>query len=305
MLVKRTSMSKKTVILLVVFGVIVIVGGYFVYTNFIGSSSSSESIPSAAPLAESREVIPKFDDGLFRDSQYLSFQRDKFSGFTNQPSGMALDSDVPLPPISTVVVNPATGKRLVVTWELPKEHNFATSKLYRSQLLGEIGDVIATLNITADQTMATYEDTNLSNDQRYFYLVRTVNESGQESQNSAQEVGVPTDTTPPDPPSQVAVAQKDGTQLEVSWTNPTDVDFQSIRIYRSIRKGQVGEVISENSTGTATPGNENRRFYLDTTVDPNVPYYYTVTSVDGNGNESTKDILAAPVNYNPFEPIQL
>ena len=38
----------------------------------------------------------------------------------------------------------------------------------------------------------------------------------------------------------------------------------------------------------------------------NIVYYYTVTSVDASGNESTTDVLAAPYKsyfYNPFQPL--
>jgi len=111
------------------------------------------------------------------------------------------------------------------------------------------------------------------------------------------------DLVAPLPPTNVTVVDPGtGNKLDLNWTNPTDLDFNHIHVYRSTVQGSLGDLIFENVSGTTL---------TDYTVQNGQTYYYTVRSVDNNGNESTNSeqysgtSLGAPVINNAlsFDPI--
>ncbi len=83
------------------------------------------------------------------------------------------------------------------------------------------------------------------------------------------------DILPPSPPSGLAVVPRDG-GLEVVWSPSADAGLASYRIYRSAG-GEEPEQVGEAPAGTAT--------WLDPSGEGGILYRYTVTSVDGAGNE--------------------
>ena len=157
------------------------------------------------------------------------------------------------------------------------------------------------LEVSAGSKM-TYQDTNLVDGTRYYYLVRTVYVEGDnewESNNTIPVVAAPTDEIAPDPPLTVTIDSSSGKGILISWTPPIDSDFAFVRIYRSTVQGTVGELIYPKGLKDL----EGDPLSYSDLVALNIPYYYTVTSVDLSGNESSQDILAIPVRQNPFEPL--
>lgn len=94
------------------------------------------------------------------------------------------------------------------------------------------------------------------------------------------------DTTPPYAPTSIT-ATAGASKVSLSWVNPTDADFASIKIYRSTTSGTLGDSVKSGVTGTSAE---------DTGLTDGTTYYYTVKSVDKSGNESTN---TAQVNATP------
>jgi hypothetical protein len=89
------------------------------------------------------------------------------------------------------------------------------------------------------------------------------------------------DTTPPAAPSDLAVQTSGAGALRLTWTANTESDLAGYRVYRSPTAGGPYSLISGTSlvsTGT----------YLDQNLEGGKTYYYTVTAVDGSGNESPR-----------------
>ncbi|MFA5052318.1 MAG: hypothetical protein WC544_04665 [Patescibacteria group bacterium] len=299
MLVQKTGLNKRTKILLIIFAGLLLPAGYFVYSTYLAKPADTTPI---ADLSNNSYVQPvvvtPLDNRLLDDAQVRSFTGIDVPGFVEQQAGIYLDDQTPLPPSNISVTNPATGGRLVVSWELPAARNFDSVKLYRSDVPGVKGESIYTVAVDGTVSVMNFEDTGLVNQHTYFYLAVTVNAEGRESQNVQQFAGTPVDTFPPSAPSAVTVNNMENDRVEISWLVPPDPDFSTVRIYRSNQQGTLGSVIPL----TVTDGDGNQQSAIDT-VTPNVAYYYTVTSVDTSGNESSTDILAAPYRANPFQPV--
>ncbi len=85
------------------------------------------------------------------------------------------------------------------------------------------------------------------------------------------------DCTPPSAPANPVVANSGVGSVSIGWTNPADIDFSHIRIYRSVVPGELGVLLADNVTGQST---------VDAPVAQGETYYYTVRAVDTSGNES-------------------
>ncbi|MBI2263281.1 carboxypeptidase regulatory-like domain-containing protein [Candidatus Berkelbacteria bacterium] len=87
------------------------------------------------------------------------------------------------------------------------------------------------------------------------------------------------DTTAPSAPTDIKATAGDA-KVTLSWTNPTNSDFDHINIYRSTTSGTLGSKIKSTSGKTITS-------HEDTGLTNGTTYYYTVKAVDTSSNEST------------------
>ncbi|MFH1838075.1 MAG: hypothetical protein ABH808_01080 [Candidatus Kuenenbacteria bacterium] len=122
-----------------------------------------------------------------------------------------------------------------------------------------------------------------------------------------QYKGIPRHPKSPPPPTDINVTNPNiGTILNISWINPKEVIFKNIRIYRSIEKDKIGELITTLDGRTT--------FFQDKNVERNKNYYYTVRSVipyvdTKNSNEKDQESdnfdqkLGRPIDkVPPFPP---
>lgn len=96
------------------------------------------------------------------------------------------DLTAPAPPSAVDVADTAEGGTLNVSWMNPSDADFHHVHVYRSDATGTLGPLVF------DDVQATSaKDTGLLDGKRYFYTVRAVDLSGNESANRDQHVGVP------------------------------------------------------------------------------------------------------------------
>ncbi|MFH1784761.1 MAG: hypothetical protein ABH868_07750 [bacterium] len=223
------------------------------------------------------------DTGLANGTQYyytihsVDFSQNESTN-TDQHSGIPTGGDTtpPAPPTNVNVSNPGTGGTLNLSWTNPGDADFNHIHIYRSTSSGILGSLVND-NITG----TNLSDTGLTNGQAYYYTLRSVDDTGNESTNTDQHSGIPTfqDSIPPGPPTGVYVVDAQiGNQLNIYWTNPSDGDFSHIRVYRSTASGVLGSMVYDNIQGVNL---------ADTGLTNGTSYYYTLHSVDGVGNEST------------------
>ena len=133
---------------------------------------------------------------------------------------------------------------------------------------------------------------------------------------SAVDSGYSVDNLAPAVPAQL-MAVKMGNGLSLSWSAAVDEDFNNFRVYRS-------ELPGSDMTGTQPLAEMVAPEYADTTLTMGVTYYYRVSAMDANGNEShlsdelssstlslpgaeaIPTVFALHQNYpNPFNPATL
>jgi DNA-binding beta-propeller fold protein YncE len=102
--------------------------------------------------------------------------------------------------------------------------------------------------------------------------------------------------TPPKPSD--FKARSEMHEVELSWTPPSESFVTGYRIYRSERgPGKGFELLKEISRGT-------HRSYTDTDVEPGTRYFYRMSAVAGEGNESVMSSVeqGVPDKYRTMPP---
>jgi hypothetical protein len=121
-------------------------------------------------------------------------------------------------------------------------------------------------------------DSSATAGQEWCYVVRAVVSAEPliESASSNEACLTARDIAPPTVPSGLTLLAAQGA-LELRWSSSPEADLALYRVYRAGPNG-AAEKIAEVPAGTAV--------FLDTTAARGTAYRYTITAVDGAGNES-------------------
>ncbi|MHC4413016.1 MAG: CBM96 family carbohydrate-binding protein, partial [Planctomycetota bacterium] len=149
--------------------------------------------------------------------------------------------------------------------------------------------------IASGVTVSNYTDTGVSNATTYYYVVTAVGIFDNESADSNEVSATPLSTIPPAAPTGLAATAGD-TQVELDWDDNTEVSLASYSVYRDTTSGGPYTKIA---SGIPTSD------YNDTGLTNGTTYYYVVTAVDINDNESGNsiEVSATPQVYQYARPI--
>jgi fibronectin type 3 domain-containing protein/predicted SAM-dependent methyltransferase/subtilisin-like proprotein convertase family protein len=127
---------------------------------------------------------------------------------------------------------------------------------------------------------ASYHDTGLTNDQDYYYVIKAVDDAGNESSPSIEVSATPnvTDLAPAPPTGVILIGKPD--ELKINWNPNKESDLEGYNIYRATTSG--GYSIPLNTS--LIP--KTKTSYTDATAVPKTNYYYVVRAVDKAGQES-------------------
>jgi hypothetical protein len=150
----------------------------------------------------------------------------------------------------------------------------------------------APLTLIGHSDTTQFSDPNFEFGKTYLYTVRTVTlADGKpiESSDSVPAIITPQNVYPPNPPQGVIAAVIAGNatsppEVDLSWSISPETNLAGYHVYRSEQQGTRGELV--------TPDLLLSPAYRDTSVRAGHRYWYTVTAVDRDGNESAP---SAPV----------
>ena len=148
-----------------------------------------------------------------------------------------------------------------------------------SAIGGEVTyDVFRDAGLVATTSDTTFDDTGLTPDTPYEYVVEATDLLGYSAASTAVSEVTPPDTTPPTAPADLTGSPLGISEIEVSWTaSVDDVGPVTYQVYRSA-------ALIETTVETT---------FNDTGLDPGTSYDYTVEAIDGAGNISE---LVGPVS---------
>ena len=179
----------------------------------------------------------------------------------------------------------ATGGDSVVwlDWDNNNEADLAGYNVYRSTTSGS-GYVKLNSSLVTD---SNYSDNTVNNGLVYYYVVTAVDTNNNESRYSLEASASPSNTTPPAAPSGLWATSGSNT-VWLDWNDNNEADLAGYNIYRS--------TTSESNYVKLNTSLLTYSDYTDSNAANGTTYYYVVTAVDVNANESadSNEVSALP-----------
>ncbi|MGI0088651.1 MAG: fibronectin type III domain-containing protein, partial [Nitrosotalea sp.] len=194
---------------------------------------------------------------------------------SNEASVMPSGSSITAPSSPTGLAATAGNTQVSLSWTAPANNGGSAItgyNVYRGTTSGGESSTPVATGITS----TTYTDTGLTNGQAYYYTVSAANSVGTSSPSNEASATPVAPATAPGAPTGLAATAASSSQINLSWTAPSNNGGSAITNYKIYRSTSSG-----TETLLATTGNVNS--YTDTGLTNGVTYYYKVTAVNSVG----------------------
>jgi hypothetical protein len=221
---------------------------------------------------------------------HMRFPRFHFGAAIAMGLSMLCMSTVPVfadgvsaPTVSAVV----DGNTIMLSWTIPPGAVSFVIRRSTSGFPASTSDGV--LVATPDGAVSSYNDTALL-DGTYYYSVFAFNGASYSVGGHPSVMTV--DTVAPSSPEDFAV-DISGSDIHLSWVNPTDEDFESVYIF-----GSTSAYIETTDIGGAVvTGLAYTSWDVDNLADS--VYYYTIFAKDTHGNYSSPTYLTFTIDTTP------
>lgn len=246
------------------------------------------TIVTTLPLESSTQYYVEMDAGTFIDQS-----SNAFAGISGNVTWVFTTFDTVAPVISSVSSS-ATYNNATITFSTSESAlstlSWGTTTAYAMGTASEVGYSLPhSIGIAG-----------LSTSTVYYFSISAVDPS---SNVSTLYTGTFTTQTPPPPPDTTAPANPSGlsatpsfTTIALSWTNPTDVDFQAVRVMR-LTTGYPA-----NSSDGILVYDGALQAFTDTGLSEGTTYYYTAFARDTSANYSSGAITTATTQVTIVPP---
>ncbi|MFC1934359.1 fibronectin type III domain-containing protein [Chloroflexota bacterium] len=199
------------------------------------------------------------------------------------PEASALANDITPQPPQNLSANAGDGL-IELDWDDNIETDNITYNIYRSLTSGNYTAPIESLWASSN-----YTDTGLTGGETYYYVVTAVDNGSNESDPSNEVWDTPIDN-PPAAPTGLS-ATRGNQKITLNWDDNGEGDLAGYNIYRSLT--------SDNYT-TPLVSLWTSSDYTNTGLTAGVTYYYVVTAVDANSNESSTSNETSATPWAPW-----
>ncbi|MGE9270080.1 MAG: sulfatase-like hydrolase/transferase, partial [Verrucomicrobiales bacterium] len=194
-----------------------------------------------------------------------------------------LPESLPTPQPPTNLIAEAGDAQITLDWEDNHQYGFSHFVVRRATQPGGPYDELPGSPITSSKFL----DANVTNGTSYYYVVATHNTEGEISENSAEvsatpELFIP---APPTIPTGLVILAGDS-RISLEWEPNTQPGFLEFRIQRAIHPTGPYEEIATTSN----------YLFVDETTHNGIAYYYIVSAINVNGeeSESSTEVSATP-----------
>ncbi|TDI95238.1 MAG: hypothetical protein E2O76_13705 [Caldithrix sp.] len=288
-------------------------------TAFVDIGNSQRNIPLFDNGTSGDDVE---DDGIYkRDFQIpsnLEVTNVKIIGrFTDRVGNVAQSRQaegfvtIQNPPKSVTLLTPETiegsSTSLRLSWTQNNDPDFASYKLYRSLTPG-VTKNSTLVSVIEAQSSLSLTDSGLDESTTYYYVLYVFDTSGLDT--ASEEVSGTTLAN--EPPKSVTLLTPEtiegsSTSLRISWTQNSDPDFASFKLYRSLTPG-----VTKNSTLVSVIGVQSSLSLTDSGLDENTTYYYVLYVFDTSGLDTASEEVSGttlanepPKSVTLAQPVQI
>ncbi|WP_236683086.1 malectin domain-containing carbohydrate-binding protein [Demequina globuliformis] len=262
-------------------GARLLVDGVVAYDAFVPSSGNDVNTVAVALTGGEHEIEVEYFQQFYGAKLSLDYEAVSLS-------------DTTAPPIPVAVSATATGEGIDITWDPVVADDLAGYNIYRGADAGVAPDSATKVN-DAILTATSFTDPTALAGTEYFYVVTSVDHTGNESNASSAASAELDGTAPPAPASANAFAGE--TSIALLWGSVSADDLEGYNVYRGTAAGvSVSPGNKLNSIPTTSTS------LIDADVVAGVTYYYVVTAVDSSGNESAPSNEVSGALPNDDEP---
>lgn len=181
-------------------------------------------------------------------------------------------------PAGLIATDPGTGGTIDLSWTPNGELDLSGYNVFRST---DGGITWTQLNLSGVINTPAYTVTGLTNGMSYLFAVTAIDSLGYQSARSAAVEGIPTqaDTIAPLQVQNVNISSLGGGGVKLEWNANIETDLANYYVYRSF-SGATGTFTKIQTV--AAPANN----FTQSGLIVGNQYFYYVTAVDTNGNES-------------------
>jgi len=192
-------------------------------------------------------------------------------GMRSTEASAVSDNQPPDKPRELAAVAEPTGE-ITVKWLTPAGERVGSYRIYRSIKSGTFNFMVP----LDETTRIIYYDKNVKTMTTYYYVVRSVDEAGNEEQNT-DEVSVMAFDAPPQAPRNLRAQVRPNGSITLIWDQPLGEIISRYNVYRALESGKenFAEPFAMATVTTFTDG----------FVEHGLTYYYVVRAVDSTGNE--------------------
>ncbi len=254
--------------------------GYAILRREPGSGGT---VPVDTVAAETRQYV---DDGLKALTSY-SYSIVAFDGAGNTSSlSQVVQVTTPGMPVPANLAAESRAGRIEVSWAAVSDEELLGYDLYRSERPDELFERLPGTEGTPFTTGRTsYVDTSVVAGRPYYYKVQSVGRTHRSELSVFVDGEALADEVPPESPRNLS-AVADGSEfgrVSVTWNVPLVDDdggeltgLSGYRVFRS--QGTTDSFVQVAAVSEAR--------YEDSGLEESTTYFYTVSAVDGSGNES-------------------
>src|SRR5438445_708177 len=189
----------------------------------------------------------------------------------------------PSPPTNLIAKAVSTSE-IDLSWTAPSDLNSLILDGYKIERSTDGGTTWSTIVSSTGSTATTYSDTGLAASTTYTYRVSSVNSFGASSPSNIASAKT-FDVVPPIAPTGLTATAVSSSQINLSWTAPTNNGGSAItgyKIERSTDGGTTWSTIVSNTGSTGTT-------YSDTGLVHSTTYTYRVSAINSAGTSSPSD----------------
>src|SRR5579872_4215163 len=239
-------------------------------------------------------------------NNYLTYMFDHWldTGSTTSTRDISISSDTTITAVyktattpASVAPQPPTGltatavssSQINLSWTAPSNNGGSAITGYKIERSNDTGTTWSTIAANTANTSTTYSDTGLTASTTYMYRVSAINSVGTSPPSSTASATTSGAATPPQPPTGLAATAASSSQINLSWTAPSNNGGSAItgyKIERSADNGTTWSIIQSNTGSTATT-------FSDTGLTASTTYTYRVSAINAIGTSSTSNTASA------------
>ena len=194
-------------------------------------------------------------------------------------SGQQSDQEVPARP--TGLTGTVSPEQVSLSWDDPGDSSITGYQVLRRNPAIQAKDEFTIVEDDTGSASASYTDTTVAPETRYFYRVKARNVHGLSERSGYVEATTPEEPVlTPATPARPTVTSITHDSVTISWTDPGDSNITGYQVLRRNRD-------TEDATGDFTVIEDDRATsdtgYTDDSVQPETPYVYRVKARNVHG----------------------